>query len=79
MTKNTNFASVDEYVNSAVYNQEKGRIQGYNEVMRFLNQFSPFENPEAYKIAQLIEMEFAINCNRSLTPVADELGVFLSA
>ena len=78
MTKTHNYTSTEDYRKSPDYYREKGRLQGYNEVMKFLNEFCPLGNPETYKVAKMIEMEFRIDRNCPLTPVADELGIFQS-
>jgi len=79
MTKTHNYTSDEDYCKSPDYYREKGRLQGYNEVMKFLNEFCPLQNPEARKVANMMEMEFLINRNRSLTPIADDVGIFISA
>ena len=47
--------------------------------MKWMNGFDVMENPEVRKVAKMMEKEFAINCNRSLTPIADELGIFIDS
>ena len=78
-TRTTKFTSSEDYMRSSDYHREKGRIEGYNEVMHFLNAFTVSGNPEAYLVAKMIEMEFAVQRNQSLTPIADKLGLRISA
>ncbi len=78
MTKTTK-RPYDDYLASPDFHRETGKLQGYNEVMHWMNSFAPHENPEVYRVAKMMEMEFAINRNRSLTPIADEVGLRICA
>ena len=71
--------NAEDYVSSTDYYKEQGRLEGYNEVMKWMNGFDVLENPEVHKVAKMMEMEFAVNRNRSLTPIADEIGVHVAA
>lgn len=66
----------EEYLNSSVYYQEKGRLQGYNEIMDFFNSFPPHD--PTFCAAKKMEREFLIEGKRSLTPVADKLNIHIS-
>jgi hypothetical protein len=79
MTNKTKYTSTEDYLSSPNYYEEVGKLNGYNEVMKWMNEFDVMENPEVRKVAKMMEMEFAVNRNRSLTPIADEVGVFISA
>jgi len=71
--------AIYDYLSSSNYYEEKERLKAYNEVMKWMNGFDVLENPEVRKVAKMMEMEFAVNRNRSLTPIADELGIFVDA
>ena len=79
MTNTTKYTSTEDYLSSPNYYEEVGKLNGYNEVMKWMNEFDAFANPEVIKVARMMEMEFAVNRNRSLTPIADEVGIFISA
>ena len=79
MITKTKYASTEDYVSSTDRYKEQGRLEGYNEVMKWMNGFDVVENPEVYQVAKMMEMEFAVNRNRSLTPIADEIGVLVAA
>ncbi|MDB2475473.1 hypothetical protein N9X06_00695 [Paracoccaceae bacterium] len=79
MTNKTEYTSTDDYCSSPDYYKEKGKIKGYNEVMKWMNEFDVMKYPEVRKVANMMEMEFMVNRNRSLTPIADKLGIFISA
>ena len=79
MTNNEKHTSTDDYLSSPDYYKEKGKLKGYNEVMNWMNEFDVMKYPEVRKVANMMEMEFMVSCNRSLTPIADKLGVFISA
>ena len=84
MTKKTKtntkkYTSTEDYLSSPDYYTEKGKLNGYVEVMKWMNEFDVFANPEVFKVANMMEMEFLVNRNRSLTPIADEVGIFISA
>jgi hypothetical protein len=78
MTKTTK-RTIEDYIASPDLQRETGKLQGYNEVMHWMNSFGVDENPEVYRVAKMMEMEFAINRNRSLTPIADEVGLRICA
>ena len=59
MTKTLNYTSTEDYCKSPDYYREKRRLQGYNEVMKFLNEFCPLQNPEARKVANMMEIDFS--------------------
>ena len=79
MTNKTKYTSTEDYLSSPNYYEEVGKLNGYNEVMKWMNEFDGFDKPEVIKVASMMMMEFAVNRNRSLTPIADEVGVFISA
>ena len=79
MTNKTKYTAIADYLGSPNYYEEVGKLNGYNEVMKWMNGFDVMENPEVRKVAKMMEMEFAVNGNRTLTPIADEVGVFVSA
>ncbi len=79
MTNKTKYTSTEDYYSSPDYCEEKGKLKGYNEVMKWMNEFSVMNYPEVGKVAKMMEMEFMVSRNRSLTPIADKLGVLISA
>ena len=78
MTKKTTKSEVQNYIESPEYFLEKGRLQGYNEIMNWLNSFG-LNDLEFHTVAKKMEMEFAITRNQTLTPVAHKIGVAVSA
>ena len=79
MTTKTKYTSTEDYFSSPDYYKEKGKLDGYNEVMKWMNGFDVMENPEVRQVAKMMEMKFAVNRNRSLTPIADEVGMRIRA
>ena len=79
MSNKTKYTSTEDYLSSPNYYEEVGKLNGYNEVMKWMNGFDVMENPEVRKVAKMMEMEFAVKRNRSLTPIADEVGVRICA